>query len=53
MYLAVCDDKKEALSSAGLCTFQGKNLPVSRLSCSQIQEDDMALLFKQRETMEL
>lgn len=38
------------LSSAGLRTFQGETLPVSRLSYPQIQKDYMALLFDQRGT---
>ena len=38
----------EQLSSAGLRTFQGDNLPVSRLSFPQLQRDYMALLFEQR-----
>lgn len=38
----------EELSPAGLRTFQGNNLPVSRLNYSQIQRDYMALLFEQR-----
>lgn len=38
----------EELSSAGLRTFRGENLPVSRLSYPQIQKDYMALLFEQR-----
>lgn len=38
----------EELSPAGLRTFQGDNLPVSRLNYSQIQRDYMALLFEQR-----
>ena len=36
----------EQLSSAGLRTFQGVNLPVSRLSFPQLQKDYMALLFE-------
>ena len=36
------------LSSAGLRTFQGENLPVSRLFYPQLQKDYMALLFDQR-----
>lgn len=39
----------EELSSAGLRTFQGESLPVSRLSYAQIQKDYLALLFEQRE----
>ena len=38
----------EQLSSAGLRTFQGENLPVSRLTWPQLQKDYMALLFEQR-----
>ena len=38
----------EQLSSAGLRTFQGANLPVSRLTWPQLQKDYMALLFEQR-----
>lgn len=38
----------EQLSSAGLRTFQGENLPVSRLSYPQLQKDYMALLFAGR-----
>lgn len=38
----------EELSSAGLRTFQGKELPVSRLSYPQLQKDYMALLFEGR-----
>lgn len=40
----------EELSSAGLRTFRGENLPVSRLSFSQLQKDYMALLFEGRGT---
>ena len=36
----------EELSSAGLRTFQGENLPVSRLSYPQLQKDYLALLFE-------
>ena len=36
----------EELSSAGLRTFQGEYLPVSRLSYPQLQKDYMALLFE-------
>lgn len=36
----------EELSSAGLRTFQGENLPVSRLSYARLQRDYMALLFE-------
>ena len=43
----------EELSPAGLRTFQGDNLPVSRLNYSQIQRDYMALLFEQRGAAEL
>ena len=38
----------EQLSAAGLRTFQGANLPVSRLTYPQLQKDYMALLFEQR-----
>ena len=38
----------EELSSSRLRTFQGENLPVSRLSYPQLQKDYMALLFGQR-----
>ena len=38
----------EQLSSAGLRTFQGENVPVSRLTYPQLQKDYMALLFEQR-----
>ena len=38
----------EQLSAAGLRTFQGANLPVSRLTWPQLQKDYMALLFEQR-----
>lgn len=38
----------EELSSAGLRTFQGDDLPVSRLTYPQLQKDYMALLFEQR-----
>ena len=38
----------EQLSSTGLRTFQGTNLPVSRLSYPQLQKDYMSLLFGQR-----
>ena len=38
----------EELSSAGLRTFQGETLPVSRLTYAQLQKDYMALLFEQR-----
>lgn len=38
----------EELSSAGVRTFQGDFLPVSRLSYPQLQKDYMALLFEQR-----
>lgn len=40
----------EELSSAGLRTFQGDTLPVSRLSYPQLQKDYLALLFEQRGT---
>ena len=36
----------EQLSSTGLRTFQGANLPVSRLTYPQLQKDYMALLFE-------
>lgn len=36
----------EEFSSAGLRTFQGENLPVSRLFYAQLQKDYMALLFE-------
>lgn len=36
----------EELSSAGLRTFQGENLPVSRLFYPQLQKSFMALLFQ-------
>lgn len=36
-------------SPAGLCTFSGKNLPVSRRLYPQLQKDYMKLLFGQRE----
>lgn len=39
----------EELSPAGLRTFSGKNLPVSRLLYSQLQKDYMELLFSERE----
>lgn len=38
----------EELSSAGLRTFRGENLPVSRLFYPQLQKDYMALLFEHR-----
>ena len=38
----------EELSSAGLRTLQGDNLPVSRLTYPQLQKDYIALLFEQR-----
>lgn len=38
----------EQLSPAGVRTFQGENLPVSRLSYPQLQKDYLALLFGQR-----
>lgn len=41
----------EELSPAGLRTFQGEDLPVSRLSYSRLQRDYMALLFEQRGTI--
>jgi len=37
------------LSQAGVRTFSGKNLPVSRLLYPQLQKDYMKLLFNQRE----
>lgn len=37
----------ERLSSAGLRTFQGDELPISRLTYPQLQKDYMALLFRQ------
>ena len=37
------------LSSAGILTFTGKNLPVSRLLYPQLQKDYMKLLFTDRE----
>lgn len=37
------------LSSAGIRTFSGKRLPVSRLLYSQVQKDYMNLLFSERE----
>lgn len=43
----------EELSPAGLHTFQGESLPVSRLSYPQLQKDYMALLFEQRGTVRL
>ena len=42
----------ERLSSAGLRTFQGDELPVSRLSYPQLQKDYMTLLFRQGGTEE-
>lgn len=41
----------EELSPTGLHTFQGENLPVSRLLYPQLQRDYMSLLFEQRGTM--
>lgn len=38
----------EELSSTGVRTFQGENLPVSRLSFPQIQKDYITLLFERR-----
>ncbi|MDE6107917.1 MAG: LytTR family DNA-binding domain-containing protein [Oscillospiraceae bacterium] len=38
----------EELSSAGLRTFQGNSLPVSRLSYPQLQKDYMTLLFERK-----
>lgn len=40
----------ERLSSAGLRTFQGDELPISRLTYPQLQKDYMALLFEGRTT---
>ena len=40
----------EELSPAGLRTFQGETLPVSRLAYPQLQRDYLALLFEQRGT---
>lgn len=37
------------LSAAGIRTFSGKNLPVSRLLYPQLQKDYMKLLFSERE----
>ena len=37
------------LSPAGICTFAGKTLPVSRLLYQQVQEKYMKLLFAERE----
>ena len=37
------------LSSAGICTFSGKRLPVSRLLYADLQKEYMKLLFEQRE----
>ena len=37
----------EELSSAGLRTFQGETLPISRLTYPQLQKDYMTLLFEQ------
>ena len=42
----------EELSPAGLRTFQGENLPVSRLAYPQLQRDYLALLFEQRGTVQ-
>ena len=42
----------EELSSTGLRTFQGENLPVSRRSYPQLQKDYMALLFERGGTAE-
>ena len=39
----------EELSPAGLRTFSGRELPVSRLLYPQLQKDYMKLLFAQRE----
>jgi len=36
------------LSSAGIHTFTGKNLPVSRLLYPQLQKEYMKLLFNQK-----
>ena len=38
------------LSPAGVRTFSGMNLPVSRLLYPQLQKDYMSLLFAERET---
>lgn len=43
----------EELSSTGLHTFRGEELPVSRLLYPQLQKDYMTLLFEQRGTAEL
>lgn len=37
------------LSPAGITTFSGKNIPIPRRLCPQIQKDYMKLLFNQRE----
>ena len=37
------------LSPAGVRTFSGKSLPVSRLLYPQLQKDYMKLLFSERE----
>ena len=39
----------EELSSSGIRTFSGKNLPVSRLLFSQLQKDYIKLLFAEKE----
>ena len=39
----------EELSPAGIRTFSGRELPVSRLLYPQLQKDYMMLLFAQRE----
>lgn len=39
----------EEVSSAGIRTFSGKNLPVSRLLYPQVQKEYIKLLFNQRE----
>ena len=43
----------EQLSSAGLRTFRGESLPVSRLTYQQLQKDYLALLFDQRRAARL
>lgn len=42
----------EELSPAGVRTFSGKDLPVSRLLFPQLQKDYMALLFSDREEVD-
>lgn len=52
MYIAVCDDQieeLEKLSPAGVITFSGHNVPVSRLLYGQLQKDYLALLFSGRD----